>query len=75
MSLRWTHVNDTKYSPLPIQKGHNPLCTFVYCEDMADCSRNVYNYVVSCKRPKLAVPLLVVMLSNNMFLVYIHRQH
>ena len=51
-------MNDTKYSPLPIQKGQNHICTFVYCEDMADCSSQVYNYLVSCKWPKLAVPLL-----------------
>ena len=29
-------LHDTKYSPLPIQKWQNQICTFVYCEDMAD---------------------------------------
>ena len=52
-------MNDTKCSPLPIQKGHNHICTFAYCEDMADCSSKVYNDLVACKLPKLAAPLLV----------------
>ena len=52
------HVNGTKYSPLPIQKGQYHSCTFVYCVDIADCSSQVYSYLVSCKWPKLAVPLL-----------------
>ena len=48
-----------KYNPFPIQKGQNRICTFAYCEDIADCSSQVYNYLVSCKWPKLAVPLLL----------------
>ena len=51
-------MNDTKYSPLPIQKGQNRIYTFVYREDVADCSSEIYNYLVSCKWPKLAVPRL-----------------
>ena len=58
MSLQQTHVNDTKYSALSIQKGQNHICIFSYCEDMADCFSQGYNYLVSCKRPKLAVLLL-----------------
>ena len=58
MSLQQTYGNDTIYRPLPIQKGQNRFCTLVYCEDMADCSRQVYNYFESCKQPKLAVPPL-----------------
>ena len=29
-------MSDPKYSPLPIEKGQNHICTFVYYEDMAD---------------------------------------
>ena len=47
-------MNDTTYSPLPIQQGQNHICIIVYCDDMADCSSKGYNYLVSCKRPKLA---------------------
>ena len=51
-------MNNTKYSPISIQKGQNRICTFVYCEVMADCSSKVYNYLGYCKWPKLAVLLL-----------------
>ena len=58
MLLQYTHLNDTKYSPLSIQKGQNYICTFVYCGDMADCSSTVYNDLVSCKRYKLGVTVI-----------------
>ena len=47
-----------KYNPLPIQKRQHFICTFVYCENMAECFSQVCNYLVSCKWPKLAVLLL-----------------
>ena len=52
------HVSDTKYSLLPIQKGQNRICTFVYCEDIADWSSQVCNYLVSYTWLELTVPLL-----------------
>ena len=56
-------MNDTKYSPLPSQEGQNRIFTSVYCEDMADCASKVYNYLVSCKQPKLAVLVIVLGLT------------
>ena len=64
------HVNDTKYNPLPIQRRQNRICIFVYCEDMAFCSSKVYNYLVPCKRPTLAVPLTYL----HTFILIIHHR-
>ena len=35
-AIAMTHVSDTEYSPLPIQKGQICIYTFLYCEDIAD---------------------------------------
>ena len=51
-------MSNTKYiySPLPIQKGQNHIMLY-HCL-LWRYSSMAYNYLISCKWPKLAVPLL-----------------